>query len=380
MSSFLIKLIGLIEANKLEKKIMAQYSQMSAIINTAPYAMYLKSIDGKIILTNQYHAQMLNTTVEKLVGKVALKLFPDTEPFLYEDEEIISKKVCKITEKRLKTIDGKISWYRVSKTPILGADDNVTSLLIILQNIGNEKELEDRKNTFIATLTHDLKTPTIAQMKALDLLLNNTFGELTEEQKDIVSQIKNSCSYMYNLIFTILDTYLYDDGQTKIEKEEFNIKELLDETIEEIGNLLKEKNQKVSVSLDLASHIIYGDKCQLKRVIVNLVANAINHGYANSIIGIAVNETENDIQISVINKAKQINDEYLKHIFDRYKPSIIQKNKKAGTGLGLYLSKQIIDAHNGSVYAMSDAEDNCTFGFNIPKIPIKMNTADSNIQ
>ena len=81
--------------------------------------------------------------------------------------------------------------------------------------------MEERKNTFIATLTHDLKTPTIAQIRALDLLLGEAFGPLVDEQKEMLEQIKSSCKYMYDLIFTILDTYLYDNGLTKINAEKF---------------------------------------------------------------------------------------------------------------------------------------------------------------
>ena len=85
----------------------------------------------------------------------------------------------------------------------------------------------------------------VAQIRALDLLLNNTFGELKPSQHEIISQIKNSCNYMSDLIFTILDTYMYENGRVKINKEEFDIKELIQETTKEISNLLIEKEQNI---------------------------------------------------------------------------------------------------------------------------------------
>lgn len=217
-------------------------------------------------------------------------------------------------------------------------------------------------------MTHDLKTPTIAQIKALDLLLNDNFGELSYEQKDIINEIKNSCNYMYNLIFTILDSYLFDDGRVNIDKTEFDVKELINSTINEISKLLEDKQQKIAISLDLSSYKIFGDNLQLKRVITNLISNAINYSYPQSTINISVTENDTEFIIDVKNKAKKIPDELLKHIYDKYKPTVLQKAKAgAGSGLGLYLSKQIIDAHNGSLYAMSVEDGNCTFGFTIPK-------------
>lgn len=104
---------------------------------------------------------------------------------------------------------GTFGWCKLIKAPVLDDNGNVVSIVVIFQNIDKEKEIEERKNTFIATLTHDLKTPTIAQIKATELLLDNALGEINDEQRDILTQIKKSCKYMYDLIFTILETYLY---------------------------------------------------------------------------------------------------------------------------------------------------------------------------
>lgn len=140
-----IRLIALTESSKLEKKVLIQNSQLSAIINVAPYAIYLKKPDGKIILSNKYHADLLNSTPDELVGKSSYELFIDTEQFKNEDKEIFEKKACTISESKLNTIHGNSSWYRLSKTPIINDDGIVESILVILQNIDREKELEDRK-------------------------------------------------------------------------------------------------------------------------------------------------------------------------------------------------------------------------------------------
>ena len=216
-------------------------------------------------------------------------------------------------------------------------------------------------------MTHDLKTPTIAQIRALDLLLKNSFGALNEAQKETVTQIKNSCNYMYKLIYTILDTYLYDNGQTSMKYEEFNIIDLINETINEISNLAVEREQHITINSKLSGDNITADRFQLKRVITNMLSNAINYGFKNTDIEIITEDDSKNIKVSIKNKANYIPEEKLIDIYEKFKTAQNAKFRKTSTGLGLYLSKQIIDAHKGSVYVSSNKNETCTFGFSIPR-------------
>lgn len=239
-----------------------------------------------------------------------------------------------------------------------------------------EKINEEKKKTCTASLIHDLKTPNIAQIKVLDLLLNKYFGELTKEQTDIISQIKNSCKYMNSLILTILDTYVYENGEKKLSCERTNIKESVEEIINEMSYLAKEREQNIIVSANIKTGILYADKLQIKRAITNLISNAIKYGRSDSDILISIEENEDNINFSVRNKAKYYNKEELREMFKKYK-SISNKYIKSGTGLGLYLSKKIIEKHQGKIYAESREDAWCIFGFIIPKSTCKINELSS---
>ena len=243
----------------------------------------------------------------------------------------------------------------------------VIEVIVILVNTDIEKELEGSKTSYIENLTHDLKTPTYAQIRAADLLLSGLFGELSEEQKEIITQIKSSCNYMNDLIFTILDSYHYENGQTKINPEKFDIVKLVRETSNEIYNLLSVKGQQIRIYPDQKEIYVVADKFQIKRVIVNFLGNAITYGFKNSIINISIKNDKTSIKLNIRNKSEYIPEDTLKEIFKKYKHNKNAKYQKAATGLGLYLSKQIIDAHNGNIYAKSDIKQNCDFGFELPK-------------
>lgn len=367
LATLYIRYLSKIETTNLEKKLIRQHSQLTAIINNCPFVVFLKSVDGNIILANEVLADMFSAKREKLVGKNSYEFVANPQNCIEEDKKLLATKEIVTCERYEELINGQGHWFRIVKVPVLDEMNNISSIVVIFRIIDDVKEMEERKDTFIATLTHDLKTPTIAQIRALDLLLNESFGKLGDEQKEMVYQIKGSCKYMYDLIFTILDTYLYDNGLTKITPVNFDIVEVLNETTRGLSNLLAERGQKIVINTKLNSSQIVADKVQIKRVLINLLTNAITYGFKNSSVNVFISEAENNIKVEVHNKSEYINEEQMKEIFEKYKHVKNSKSIKTSTGLGLYLSKQIIDAHNGRVYASSDKDKNCVFGFEIPK-------------
>ena len=374
-----LRLLSKFEIKKLERKLIRQQSQLTAIINNCPFVVYLKSVDGKIILANEVTSELSSPDTENLIGMCAYNLIADPTVCKSEDAELLKNKEIITCERYEKFANGKSHWVRIVRVPILDKKDNISSIVVIFRVIDDVKDLEDRKNSFIATLTHDLKTPTIAQIRALDLFLNEAFGAISEEQKLMLEQIKHSCQYMYDLIFTILDTYIYDNGLTKINPVKFNMQYLINETIRGLSNLLNERNQNLRINVDLVSSNIVADKLQLKRVIINLFSNAITHGFKNSEIEVFVGENDENMKFEIKNKSEYIAEGQMKEIFEKYKHKENSKSMKTSTGLGLYLSKQIIDAHNGKMYAHSDEDQNCVFGFEIPKNSslIELNSKES---
>ena len=365
--SAMLKVLNLYDYRKLEKKLSAQYFQMNAIINNSPFIIFLKSLDGKILMANDQLASLIGEKKEKLIGTNAYN-FLKNQQFSKDEDNIVLKEKRIISEERIVELaNGQSHWFRIVKAPVFDEKGDILSLVIIFRNIDDVKDLEERKSNFIATLTHDLKTPTIAQIHALDLLLGGTFGKLNSEQEEMINQIKSSCNYMYDLIFTILDTYLYDNGLIKINPEKFDIISLIKETAKGLSNLLNERGQSLVINSDLETNTVVADKVQIKRVLINLIGNAISHGFKNSQIEIFISDKSDSIKFEIKNKSEYINKEQMKDIFAKYKQVKHSKSIKTSTGLGLYLSKQIIDAHNGQVYASSDEQKNCSFGFTIPR-------------
>lgn len=357
--------------NVLKTEIEEKQLQLSAILDNMPFFVCMKNLNGKIVRTNKQSVELHGLEPENMIGLNAKDLFPQeiAEEFLNDDKKVIENKEIIVKEIQFNTPSG-VKWIESNRRPILDDDGNVQGIIIINKDINLIKEVAAQKETFVATLTHDLKVPTIAQIKALEVILNGSVGKLPQEQSEVLGQILNSCRYMLNMISTLLSTYRYEDGIKKINYEEFNFVNLVSECCNEIACLAKEKEQTITIKNNSVENLICADKLEIKRVITNLIANAISYSRKNSPIEISMEDSSQETIFLVNSYNKTIPKAQLEKLFDKY-VSDASKYKKSGIGLGLYLTKQIVTAHNGEVIAESDEINGNTFGFKIPKTNLK---------
>ena len=251
-----IKVVNFAEGQKLREEISTYNSQINTIFNSVTFIMYLKDIKGNVCVANQTYADLLNCPLDKIIGHQTYYYYKDAERTINEDKYVIENKTMIVLEREVESVSGNKNWYRIDKIPVLNNKGKVTHIIVIFKDITGEKKLEQKKDTFVAMLTHDLKTPTIAQIKSLDLLLKDYFGKLTDEQASIVDTIKHSCEYMYNLIYTILDTYKYDSGQFIIKYDSFNIKDLISETVQDLESMYSDRMQTINIKTEITNNIV----------------------------------------------------------------------------------------------------------------------------
>lgn len=367
---------------KMKEKLLIKNAQLNSIIDNMPLFIYMKDMDGRVITCNGKVEKHLGISREQIIGMKAGVDFCKEyhHQILHEDEEVIKSKTSISTEIQSSVFTNKRSWYQITKSPILNLKKEVIGIIVMIKNIDKEKELEAQKETLVATITHDLKTPTTAQMTAMNLLENDSMGVLTDGQKEIVKLVKDSNIYMSNMISTILATYKSESGDIILEPETFDFDELVRTTSYELSILSYTKNQKLIVdSSALQNKIITADKLHLKRVIMNFISNAITYGFEGTEIVMELKETQSNVKFNITNKSHYIEPEKLKDIFDKYKTKENAKFNKASTGLGLYLSREIVKKHHGEVHANSFENKTCVFGFEIPRTLIS-NTAEKSTE
>lgn len=236
----------------------------------------------------------------------------------------------------------------------------------LLDLYNNKKKNRD---TYFATLIHDLKTPAFAQIRTIKMLLDGNFGTLNPDQYQILKETLSSEKYMADIVTNILTAYKCDCSELKLHKQIFDISDVLNTIYESIKGLAEERNQVIQINYKCSSLYAFGDKLQITRVMTNLISNAIKYGNPCSEIVIDLVNDNRNVTFKVENKAQPIPKEKLKRIFDKFTGGMGHYNS-AGTGLGLYLSKRIIKMHGGEIFAKSFDDGTCVFGF-ILNLPVK---------
>lgn len=238
--------------------------------------------------------------------------------------------------------------------------------VIIIKDVTVEKEIETLKTDFAATLTHDLKVPIIAAANMIDLFLNKKFGEISDKQEFALKNMKSSNNELLELVQVLLETYKIDDkGGIELYKEYIDLNSFTKEVVEDMIPLTKDLSIKLNFIPADKKVSINGDKMQLQRVIKNLVSNAINHSNTHKDIDIKIGEEKGFATISVIDYGQGIPKDEIKMIFNKYY-SAAKKLRKVGTGLGLYLSQQITEAHGGEITVESEENIRTEFCVKLP--------------
>ena len=221
------------------------------------------------------------------------------------------------------------------------------------------KEVEQLKEDFVATLTHDLKVPILAEKNMLNFLLDKRFGELNEKQTEALLHLKNSNKELVELVEIILETYKLNETKIELNLEETNVNSLIEETIEEMRPIADTDAIQIKYWTEFDRKIKL-DKFYMKRVLKNLILNAISFSNPSSVVDVALCNDNKNIYIKITNYGKGIKKEELKHVFDKYYTTA-KKFRKVGTGLGLYLSNKIIQAHKGRIFIESKDHEYTTF-------------------
>jgi len=221
-----------------------------------------------------------------------------------------------------------------------------------------------QKSSFVAALVHDLRNPAVAEIRALETLLKGNFGILNPEQSEIIEILLSTAKYMNNMLASVLEIYRYNNGVTNLEYSGVNFPNLINECLDEIKFLADDRNLHFSLCCDNADPVAC-DRAQIKRVILNLLSNQIKFAFKNSEIRISLYRDNGNTFLTFENSSPYISEDKIGSIFDQY-VTYSKLHNTSGSGIGLYASKRIIEAHNGKIFAESFKSCRNIFGFSLP--------------
>ncbi|RYD02182.1 hypothetical protein N752_27405 [Desulforamulus aquiferis] len=230
------------------------------------------------------------------------------------------------------------------------------------QDLDKERQLENTRKEFIAGVSHELKTPLAVMKSCLSILKD---GIAAEKREHYFQAMEDEIQRMDLLVVNMLDLAKFESGTYKPEMAPFKIDKVITEVCRSLAEQMQEKN--LSVILRLCSQMVVGHKGLISRVIINFLSNAIRHTEDGHAIVIAVRCNEQTAEISVENQGNPISEEDRKKIWDQFY-RVEARTSKAGTGIGLSISREILELHH-AIYGVENTKDGVRFFFSLPVQP-----------
>lgn len=238
--------------------------------------------------------------------------------------------------------------------------------VFILKNVTDFKELDQAKTNFMATISHELKTPIASIKMSLKLLEDCRIGELNGEQQNMVHHIQDDANRLLKITGELLDLAQVETGNIKLNVQQSDAREILDYALNAVKLQTQQKDIKVNLNAPKELPVLLADQEKTAWVLVNFLSNAIRYSGNHAQIDMSVVQNENQLTFSVKDYGKGIADQYKNDLFKRYFQVPTDGQHKSGSGLGLSISKDFIEAQQGKIWVESELGVGSTFSFSLP--------------
>jgi signal transduction histidine kinase len=249
-------------------------------------------------------------------------------------------------------------------TPTGEREEKLIGNVVLLQNITPYKELDFAKTNFIATVSHELKTPIASIQMGLQLLEKQQMGPLNTEQISLLSGIREDADRLLRITGELLNMTQVESGVLQLNVAPVLPEEIVRYAVDANRSTADRKGISLHVRLEDELPAVMADKDKTAWVLTNLISNAIRYSYDNASVDIFIELQGGKVSFSVTDTGQGIAPQYVNRVFDRY--FRIPGSKKEGTGLGLSISKDLIEAQGGTLVVDSEFGAGSTFSFSLP--------------
>lgn len=235
-----------------------------------------------------------------------------------------------------------------------------------------QEKLAHVREDFASALTHDLKTPLLGAIETLKAFQQGSFGEVQPTQKTVIATMIRSHKNTLQMVETLLDVYRNDNEGLPLDLAPVDLVKLIEEVTTTLTDLAASRRVHISLNYgesDFRKFLwVKGDAFQLQRVIANLLTNAINHSIRGGKVEVMMEPSSSYQTIKVADNGAGVRPEEVPYLFERFYQGQSDRQAK-GSGLGLYLSRQIVEAHGGTIWAESRNPRGAIFAFRLPAFP-----------
>jgi signal transduction histidine kinase len=244
---------------------------------------------------------------------------------------------------------------------------NVNQMNDELDRLYRELETTSRhKSEFLANMSHELRTPLNSILGFSQVLRERLFGELNEKQEEYLNDILSSGNHLLSLINDVLDLSKVEAGQVELEVAPFSLREALERGVVMVRERATQGGVQVAFSADPEVDVVDGDERRIRQVIFNLLSNAVKFTPAGGAVDVSAAQVNGEVRVLVADTGPGLDPEDHERIFEEFQQTEAGVEQREGTGLGLALSKRLVELHGGRIWVDSELGKGSTFVFTLP--------------
>lgn len=352
--------------------ILSEKQRIETIIEQMHDAIIGVSEKQEILFINTAAKAILNLNADKLERVSVNDVAKSNDLFKTIIGESHKSNTFKIV------VDGKDSFFQLESREInvpnlsanTGEGINIARVsagkVYILRNITEFKERDEAKTNFIATISHELKTPISSIKMSLKLMRDERVGQMNTEQQQLLEHIKDDSDRLLKITSELLELSQVETGNIQLNFVPVQPEGIIEYAMGTVSFQAEQKGVKLEVIKAEKLPLVYADVEKTAWVLVNFLSNALRYSAERSKVTIVIKHTGKEVEFTVKDTGKGIEEKYQKRLFDRYFQVPTDGQNKSGSGLGLAISKDFIEAQNGHIWVQSAIGEGSTFGFSLP--------------
>ncbi len=361
------KISQIFQKQEQEKDIaISERSKLSEILSSMVDGIIALDFNKNIVLSNTAAQEITGFTQAELLGRPV-----DTLVHLFSDtEEILSKTYCQAPFNQTAKLvgkDGKEAKVNLSTSQLNGTVQTNVSCILIMHDLAKEEELEKMRLDFVSMASHELRTPLTSIIGYLSVFIDENKGKVESGELDLLNKSLLSAQQLLTIVQNLLNVNKIERGQSSATPTSIDYTPIITKAVEDLKGQAVQKGIILNFNPPMNLPKVLADPIGISEVIINLLANAINYTIAGGKVDISLEISPNELTTIISDTGMGIPKEAIPHLFSKFfRVSNLTQQASKGTGLGLYISKSIVEKLGGRIWVESEVGKGSKFSFTLP--------------
>ena len=361
------------ELVKLTHELDQERERLDTVLSAIGDGVIVLDSDNKVLMANRRVSEIFGVPVERLQGCDLALLIEQVRHRLLRPD-LVEKKVRElkqapnlVDEVTLELDDPGHQAIRLYSVPVRGTDGNIIGRIATSLDLGREREIERMKTEFLSTISHELRTPLTSIKGSLGLVLGGAAGTYSADARELLDIARTNTDRLVRIINQILDMMLLERGQALIRPVPMPLDACVERAVRAVAAPAQDAG--ISIQLQIPANLphVLGDSRRVEQVLVSLLSNAIKYSARGQEVVVAARAEADSAHVSVQDSGCGMSQEFLERVFSKFEHAEDSLTRTDhGMGLGLAISRHIVQAHGGKIWAESKEGAGSTFHFTLP--------------